>query len=909
MLLCKADNFAVALKSKEYFIRKSIFNMKKITKSLRTALCASALLLGTNSVHAASDLTLWYKAPASYWEEALPLGNGRIAAMVSGSVAQDTIQLNEDTFWSGSPYSNYNENCKTYLQDMRNNMQKGTEAGSIEAQKLAMKYVVADKTKTSHGQIYESVGRMLLTFPGQTYATEPAKDGNTANPRVVTNYKRWLNLEDATSGVSYDCDGVRYTRTVFTSFDDNVTVVHLTASEAGKLNFNVSFVGPEKTQRIKCTSTKYDGNTLMVRSYPGKEKEENIPNKLECYSFIRVVDNDGKLAIGSQSVRTSALAPAQDVPTLEIKGATTVTLIVSSATNFVNYSDISADAKAKSLDFIEKWQGKSYASALAAHTEKYRTQFNRVSLSLGDNAAQSVKDTKTRITEFSTTADPQLAAMYFQFGRYLLISSSQPGSQPANLQGKWNPDGRQYPAWDSKYTTNINAEMNYWPAEVTNLSECHEPFLKMVKDVSVTGRQSAEKMYGCNGWTLHHNTDLWRCTGAVDNATAAIWPTGNAWFCSHIWEHYLYTGDKKFLAEYYPVMKGAAEFYQGFLYKDKNTEYMVAGPSISPENHPGLYSYTDENGKKQSCAVFQGVTMDNAMIYDLLKNTASAAHVLGQDKAFAAKLDKLRAKLSPMKIGKYGQLQEWQEDWDREYSSHRHLSHLWGAFPGNQVSPYENTDLFQGVHKSLVGRGDASRGWSMGWKVCLWARMLDGDHAMTLIKNQLKLKDPNATIRDQDGGTYANMFDSHPPFQIDGNFGCCAGIAEMLVQSHGGFLHVLPALPSEWQKEGEVIGLRTRGGFEITDMKWANGKLVSLKIKSIIGGNLRLRTATPLKKSDGTPIAIASGSNPNPLMQPYHMSKPLVKDRTKIPETLLPETTLYDIPTRAGEEIVLIPQR
>lgn len=882
--------------------------MKKKNVTVRRALFAAAIFFLSMAAQA-DDLLMWYPKPASYWEEALPLGNGRLAAMVSGSVAQDTIQLNEDTFWSGSPYNNYNENCKTYLQQMRDGLQKGTQDGYIEAQKLALKYMVADRSKTSHGQIYESVGRLLLTFPGQTFSDEIAKNGNVSNPISVTNYKRWLNLKDATVGVSYECDGVKYARTVFTSFKDNVTVIRLTADQAGKLNFVTSFVGPEKTNRIKATVTAYDNNTLMVRSYPGRNDEENIKNELECYSFIRIVSNDGTLKVGTQSVKTSAMASAQNVPSLEVNGATEVTLIVSSATNFVDYSDISADAQAKALGYIEAWQNKNYDTALSEHIGLYKEQFGRVSLSLGDNTTQSAKDTETRISEYSTTSDPSLASMYFQFGRYLLISSSQPGSQPANLQGIWNPDGRQYPAWDSKYTTNINVEMNYWPSEITNLSECHQPFLQLIKDVSVPGRESAEKMYGCNGWMLHHNTDLWRMTGAVDNATSAIWPTCNAWFCSHIWEHYLYSGDKNFLAEYYPILKGAAEFYQGFLYKDKNTGYMVAGPSISPENHPGLCKYTDDDGKNQNCAVFQGVTMDNAMIYDLLKNTATAARILGQDGSFANELDALRAQLPPMRIGKYGQLQEWQEDWDREYSGHRHLSHLWGAFPGSQVSPYENADLFQGVHKSLVGRGDDSRGWSMGWKVCLWARMLDGDHAMTLIKNQLKLKNPNATISDANGGTYANMFDSHPPFQIDGNFGCCAGIAEMLVQSHAGFMHILPALPSEWKAEGEVKGLRTRGGFEITDMKWAYGQLVSLKIKSNVGGNLRLRTATPLKFADGTALQIAQGENTNPLMQPYNMPEPVVKDKAKIPETLLPETSLYDIPTTAGQEIELVPQQ
>lgn len=854
-----------------------------------------------------NGLKLWYDKPASYWEEALPLGNGHLAAMVSGSVAQDTIQLNEDTFWSGSPYNNCNELCKSHLQQMRDDIQKGTAEGYVEAQKLTMKYMVADKSKTSHGQVYESVGRLLLTFPGQTFPDEIGKNGNITTPKAVSDYRRWLDLETATAGVSYCCDGVKFTRTVFTSFKDNVTVIHLTASRKGALTFVASFVGPEKTQRVLSATQRFDANTLMVHSFSAKDKEENIPCRLHCYSFIRIVKNDGTVENCTQTVKTSATAEGEEVPALMVDGATEVTIIIGSATNFVNYHDISGDAKAKALAYVDNWKDKDYDGALADHVALYRKQFDRVSLSLGENPVQSRKDTETRIREFSTSSDPSLAALYFQFGRYLLISSSQPGSQAANLQGVWNPDGRQYPAWDSKYTTNINAEMNYWPAEVTNLADCHQPFLDLIRDVSQTGRESAEKMYGCRGWTMHHNTDLWRSTGAVDYFISAMWPTCNAWLCSHIWEHYLYSGDKQFLSEYYPIMKGAAEFYQDFLYKDRKTGYMVAGPSLSPENHPGLFSYIRDDGKKQDCAVFQGVTMDNAMIYDLLKNTATAARTLGKDKAFAADLDQLRYKLPPMMIGKYGQLQEWMEDWDQEYTSHRHLSHLWGAFPGSQVSPYANTDLYQGVHKSLVGRGDESRGWSMGWKVCLWARMLDGDHAMQLIKNQLRLKNPNATIRDENGGTYANMFDSHPPFQIDGNFGCCAGIAEMLVQSHAGFLHLLPALPAEWKAKGCVSGLRTRGGFVVEEMKWNDGRLVSVKIKSNLGGNLRLRSASALRFSNGKSLKAAKGRNSNQLMQPYEMPAPLVKDRSKIPATVLPETFLYDIPTKSGQVVELVP--
>ena len=823
------------------------------------------------------DLKLWYDRPADYWVEALPLGNGHLGAMMYGIASRDTVQINEDTFWSGSPYNNYNPKAKGKLKEIQSLIDRGEYA---EAQKLSMANITADRSVTAHGMIYESIGNLILDFPGVE--------------RIPDNYRRELDLGSAVAKVTYTVGGVDYTREMFTSLTDDLIIIRITASKPGKVTFATSFTGPLKKNRTVAVTEVVDGtdNMLRVSCAHAREAEENIPNRLHATAIIKVMADGGTVTPDDESGRIS------------VNGADSATIYVSAATNFKNYRDISGDSEEKAMSAIKRFD-KDYATAKSDHVAKYRGQFGRVSLDLGSNHEQEAKPTDVRIREFSTVHDPSLAAMYFQFGRYLLISSSQPGTQPANLQGIWNPSAGQYPAWDSKYTTNINVEMNYWPAEVTNLSECHEPFLQMVRDVSVTGKESASEMYGARGWTLHHNTDLWRSTGAVDYASCSVWPTCNAWFASHLWERYLYTGDKGYLAGVYPILKSACEFYQDFLVRDTASGYMVVSPSNSPENHPGLGSYVDDNGKKQNVAQFSGVTMDNQMVYDLLSNTIHAARELGMDKEFASELDDLRMQLPPMHVGKYGQLQEWLKDWDRETSGHRHVSHLWGLFPGNQISPYSHPQLFQAAKKSLTGRGDASRGWSMGWKVCLWARPLDGNHAHTLISNQLRLMDPNVTIKSQDGGTYANMFDAHPPFQIDGNFGCTAGIAEMLVQSHDGAVHLLPALPDVWSK-GEVKGLKARGGYEITDMPWSDGKLSSVTVKSTLGGNLRLRSSVSLYDSDGKQLTRAKGVNPNPFNGVYMISAPVISNPDKIPVLNLPATNLYDVPTEIGAEYTFI---
>jgi alpha-L-fucosidase 2 len=798
-----------------------------------------------------SGLKLWYNKPSgTTWENALPIGNGHLGAMIYGNVEKETIQLNESTVWSGSPNRNDNPLALDSVALIRQLIYDGRRK---EAERVVNNSIISKK---SHGQKFEPVGSLQLVFEGQ---------------HNYTNYYRELDIERAVTKTSYTVGEITYTREALASFPDRVVVTRLTASKPGSISFSSFFTTPQKRATVKTTPTK------ELTIFGTTSDHETVKGMVNYKGIVRM-----KLEGGSINSTDTSLI---------IKNANAVTIYISIATNFNNYHDISGNENKRATDYLNKAFAKSYPAILSAHVAAYQKYFNRVKLDLGSTEAANLP-TDERLKIFKSGNDPSFVSLYYQFGRYLLISSSQPGGQPANLQGIWND--KINPPWDSKYTININAEMNYWPAEKTNLSELHQPFLQMVKDMSEAGQQTAGEMYGARGWVAHHNTDIWRATGAVDGATWGTWSAGGAWTSQHLWEHYLYSGDKAFLASAYPVLKGAAMFYVDYLVEHPKYHWLVVNPDESPENAPRAH---------QGSALDAGVTMTSQIVFELFNSTIKAAEILKKDAAFVDTLKQMRERLAPMHIGQYGQLQEWLDDVDDPKDNHRHISHLYGLFPSNQISPYRTPQLYSAAKNTLIQRGDISTGWSMGWKVNWWARMLDGNHAYKLIQNQLSPVGTNAG----GGGTYNDLFDAHAPFQIDGNFGCTSGITEMLMQSADGDIHLLPALPDVWQN-GSVTGLRARGGFELASLEWKEGRVVKAIVKSTLGGNLRLRVPNEMYLSGGASLKKAIGKNPNPFYAVDETPAPVISEKATITLPAIKPTFLYDLKTQAGKSYTFVSQ-